>query len=292
MVSQLTAAALSLALGVASAALIPSTVDASDKPEAYGHDDVFTFFDQVAYAASLAEAADPAASPWEYERISRCGWSLPSGTALIDCLGEPVQCLDAATPLPPYFRRPKGSTDEAAWERISDWTCPEQAVPTLTAQDLRDLPIVSGSVELEPAAGPLLVNMANVVHTDAAIQRFTPTLLGFAYEVEVTATSYTWDFADGTYPLVTTDPGSAYNNSSGEDLRGYLTHIYAQPGTHQITLTTTWTGRYRVVGRTEWQDVIGTATTTATGRTFDVVERRANLVATDCVADPTAPGCD
>ncbi|GAA3818160.1 PKD domain-containing protein [Cellulomonas soli] len=243
---------------------------------------------------AVRAAADPAASPWVYERIARCGmdiWIVPAGEIVPSCMGIPIECADGATPLAPLNRRPTGSTDPAAWEIVTDWTCPELAVPAFTAQDLRDLLIVSGSVDLEPAAGPLLVNMANVVHTDAATQTFAPTLLGFAFEVEVTPISYIWDFADGTAPLRTTDAGSAYRSGSGDDLDGYLTHAYAQPGTHAITLTTTWSGRYRVVGRTDWQDVIGTATTTATSRTFDVVERHANLVSGDCADDPAAPGC-
>ncbi|NTW41813.1 MAG: PKD domain-containing protein, partial [Cellulomonadaceae bacterium] len=285
MADALGTSALVLALTVISIAVTPPTPDAPGRPEAFGHDDVFTFIDQVALADSQAGVTDPAASPWHYERFAGCGLE-PLGIAdellLVTCAGFPLECADGAAPLAPLWRRELEPTNAAGWERVGDWICPELAVPAFTARELRDLLIVSGSVDLEPAAGPLLVNMANVVHTDAAVQTFTPTLLGFTFEVEVTPTSYTWDFADGTGPLRTTDPGAPYRTSSGDDLRSYLTHTYAQAGTHAITLTTTWSGRYRVLGRTDWQDVIGTATTTATSRTFDVVERRAHLVAEDC----------
>ncbi|GAA3793513.1 PKD domain-containing protein [Cellulomonas soli] len=260
----------------------------------YAHDDVVTMQNGQVRRDELAAAANPAASPWEYARIAHCGmetWIVPDDQTLTTCMGTPIACENDATPYAPLYRRPTGSTDDSTWERIGDWTCPEVTVPAFTAQDLRNLLIVSGTAGLQPGDGALLVNHPNIVYTDATDQAFTTTLLGFTFDVTVTATTFTWDFDDGTPTLSTTDPGTAYRTSSGDDLDGYLTHTYTQPGTHAMTLTTTWAGRYRVQGDTDWQDVLGTATTTASSRTFDVVERQADLVADDCDADPTAPGC-
>ncbi|OZB50363.1 MAG: hypothetical protein B7X40_02620, partial [Cellulomonas sp. 14-74-6] len=68
-------------------------------------------------------------------------------------------------------------------------------------------------------------------------------------------------------------------------------HVYRRLGTRTITLTTTWTGRYRVVGTTVWHDVAGTATTTATSAPFEVQELRAHLVAGTCTEHSDDPGC-
>lgn len=66
---------------------------------------------------------------------------------------------------------------------------------------------------------------------------------------------------------------------------------YTQVGTWTITLTTTWTGRYRLAGTTTWQPVAGTATTTTTAPPFTAVEAHARLVADHCHTNPTSPGC-
>ncbi|MGN8247229.1 PKD domain-containing protein [Cellulomonas soli] len=241
---------------------------------------------------AMAAAADPASSPWEYDRGPHCGTGASTGDALlVGCLGEPPVCEDGAPPLMPLFRRLETSTNENDWEQVSSWACPEAAVPAFTAQDLRLLPIAPGTAGINPNTGPLLVNATNVVFTDAGEQQFTTNLLGYTFEVIVTPTSYTWDFADNTRPLVTTDPGAPFRPGDGDRLDEYLTHVYTQPGTAQITLTTTWTGRYRIPDLTDWQDVLGTATTTTTSRALTIEERRTHLVGATCDQEPDAPGC-
>ena len=58
-----------------------------------------------------------------------------------------------------------------------------------------------------------------------------------------------------------------------------------------ITLTTTWTGRYRLVGTEEWSDVAGTALTPTTGAPFTVEERTSRLVDGLCTDVPRPPDC-
>ncbi|WP_449385856.1 PKD domain-containing protein [Cellulomonas soli] len=242
--------------------------------------------------AERRAAADPASSPWVYDRLAHCGTGESTGDALrIGCLGEPPTCEQGVEPLEPLFRRPVDSVDENDWERIGGWICPEQAIPAFTARDLRELPIAPGTAGINPNAGPLLVNATNVIYTDAGQQQFTTDLLGYTFEVVVTPTTYTWDFGDNTPPLVTTDPGEAFRPGDGDRLEQYLTHVYTQPGTGQITLTTTWSGRYRIPDLTDWQDVLGTATTTTTSRPLTIEERHSHLVATTCDDEPDAPGC-
>lgn len=115
------------------------------------------------------------------------------------------------------------------------------------------------------------------------MQTLRTELLGYDFEVQATPSSYRWDFGDG-HPVTTSTPGRPYPAKD-------VAHTYRRAGTQHVTLTVTWSGRYRVVGTTGWQDVEGTATTTASTPEFTVVERRSRLVTGTCDEEPDAAGC-
>ena len=81
--------------------------------------------------------------------------------------------------------------------------------------------------------------------------------------------------------LTTTSPGHAYPDHD-------VAHPYTRLGTYTITLTTTYTGRYRLAGDPDWTDVDGTATTTTSAPAITIVEARTRLVTSDCNQNPTA----
>ena len=83
-------------------------------------------------------------------------------------------------------------------------------------------------------------------------------------------TAFDWSFGDGSR-VNTTDPGKAWPHQTVE-------HTYEKLGTAKVSVTATWTGRYRVAGTKQWRDVDGTAATTATSDPFQIVERRSVLV--------------
>ncbi|WP_449386256.1 PKD domain-containing protein [Cellulomonas soli] len=294
---------------VVAALVLPTVTYAAGDPVGVGQGDLDVFTNAADNAVDVAaqigrnlELAAGAAGaggsvepdPWDYARIASCGvdtWPYPTGfDPRGACTQIPIECADGAVPDAPLFRRLFASETDL-WHRIGDWTCPEVNIPAFTAHDLRVLPIAAGTAGINPNAGPLLVNATNVIYTDAGQQQFTTDLLGYTFEVVVTPTTYTWDFGDGTNPLVTTDPGEAFHPGDGDRLEKYLTHVYTQPGTGQITLTTTWSGRYRIPDLTDWQDVLGTATTTTTSRPLTIEERRSHLVGSTCDDEPDAPGC-
>jgi hypothetical protein len=82
---------------------------------------------------------------------------------------------------------------------------------------------------------------------------------------------YSWDFADGSSPLVTTDPGRAYPHQT-------VAYQYRSGGTYRITLITTWAADFQVTGSTTWEPVTGTATTTTTSGPLRVYTARSHLV--------------
>ncbi len=144
------------------------------------------------------------------------------------------------------------------------------AVPVVTVEDLRRLPLPPATAHVLKGAGQVLIHVPTIVHAEAPPATFELTLLDQPVTVEATPASFTWDFGDDSPPLATTDPGQPYPDHT-------LTHTYRQAGPFDITLATTWTGRYAVAGG-PWQPIDGTATTTSTPESLTVVEARARLI--------------
>ena len=165
------------------------------------------------------------------------------------------------------------------------WTCPQDALPVLSQADFRRLPLAPSVLGIQPASDVVFVNMPTIVFTDPAAQTFTTTLLGYPVEVEATPTRFTWDFGDGSDPIVTTSPGHPYPDHD-------VSWPYAHAGTYTITLTTEFTGRYRIAGTTTWLPVVGTATTTTTSPPITAEEHPAHLVSENCNENPDGPWCE
>lgn len=182
----------------------------------------------------------------------------------------------------PLWRRarPTVASPWSQWVYVLGWTCPRDYldVPELTAEDFRQLPLAPSPVRVQPDQLEHLVNMPTIVYTDPTPQFFTTDLLGHTFEVEATPATYTWDFGDGAV-LTTTSPGHPF---PWED----VTHAYPTRGSWTITLTTEFTGRYRLAGDQAWTPVNGTATTTTTVGPITTREARARLVGADCNERP------
>lgn len=195
-------------------------------------------------------------------------------------------CVDGPPVLPLWRQVRAEPTDPwpAAWTLAFGYSCPEDAVPTMTEADFRRLPLAAPVLRLQPDRGWVLVNKETIVMTDPAEQTFRTDLLGYGVDVVATPASYTYDFGDGSADLVTTSPGHAWPDHD-------TFHFYESLGTVQVTLTTTWKGRYRVDGTTVWRDVNGTATTSTTSAPFSVQERRSRLVDDLCTDIPKPDDC-
>ena len=246
-------------------------------------------------AASLideADAVDPAVRLTEYRRFDPCG--ITQATPTVSLNGEcasyapavQVPECEGQTPVQPLWRRTRATPTSvwSSWELALDWSCPQDAMPDFTAEDFRRLPIAPPALTIQPNRAQVLVNMATITWTDPTPQLLVTDLLGYTVEVQATPTSYTWDYGDGTDPVTTTSPGHPWPDHD-------VAHSYARPGTFTITLTTAFTGTYRMAGTTTWLPVTGAATTTTTAPPVTAVEAPTRLVAGDCTTHPDPDDC-
>lgn len=197
----------------------------------------------------------------------------------LDCGGD--------TPVLPLFSRVRTSESEP-W---SDWTpetvggCPADVLPVLTTEDFRRLPLAPPVLTLQPDRGWVLVNKETIVMTERTEQTFRTEILGHGIDVIATPDRFTYDFGDDSSDLITRSAGHSWPDHD-------TFHFYEELGTVQVTLTTSWRGRYRIDGTAQWRDVVGTAETTVTSAPFTVEERRSHLVSGLCTDIPTPDDCD
>ncbi|WP_251149797.1 hypothetical protein [Cellulosimicrobium sp. Marseille-Q4280] len=169
-------------------------------------------------------------------------------------------------------RQPDGSWGPP--ELVGDEGCITPADLLAEAErEFATLPIAPSSIVVQPPDGWTLVNVPTITYTDSAEQTFDATLLGIPVQIRATPESFAWDYADGSAPLVTSDPGGPYPDHT-------VHHTYEQPvESLTIGLTTSWSGQFRIAGAPTWTDVPGTATTASAAEPLQVYEARSRLVA-------------
>lgn len=182
-----------------------------------------------------------------------------------------------------YCAAPGSQSPEDAAQRV---TAPP--TPTVTAEDLKKMPIQPGTVSIQP--GPnTLKNYHTNIYADSRPQELDVTLLGQPVQVRATPVSYTFDYGDGTTTGPTTDPGRALPENSW-DTPTSTSHQYRETGDYAIVISTEFRGEYRV-GDGEWQQVEGTATLPSQPQTVSVWRTKSGWVKDGCSANPRAWGC-
>lgn len=156
---------------------------------------------------------------------------------------------------------------------VADQTCLTPADLAAEAERaLVTLQIAPSPLTVQPPDGWTLVNVPTITYTSNDPQELTTTLLGVPVTIRVHPGTYTWDYGDRTPPRTTTDPGAPYPEHT-------VHHTYLQAADQaSITLTTTWTARFRIIGAPTWTPLSGTATTTTTAPPLTVHEARSRLV--------------
>lgn len=196
-----------------------------------------------------------------------------------EALHEELACEQDEDVVLPTGRRllDAGGGAPGRWEQVGEMRCvaPEEesnvdlqmAVETEFAQ----LPIAPAPITIQPGEGWTFVNVPTIVYSSPDSQVLTTELLGTQVEIEVTPSSFSWDFDDDTASLETVDPGQPYPHHT-------VDHTYVRTGVSEISLTTTWTGQFRPNASGPWLPITGTATTTTTAPALEIREATARLV--------------
>ena len=183
---------------------------------------------------------------------------------------EPDMPCDDEEVLAPRWSRPREQSDEH-WTLDRTFTCPGDDGFPFSSSDFAALPLAPSPIEIQPNTGWVFAGLETVAFSDESAQGFTVSLLDVPFEVVAIPIDFTWDFGDGTDPLVTTEPGAPWPDQT-------VSHIYRAEGQAQISLTTRWRGHFRIAGRNTWSSVVGTALTTSSGPAIHIHTARTRLV--------------
>ncbi len=124
--------------------------------------------------------------------------------------------------------------------------------PAMVRREMQRLDWPQAQLEVQPPDGQTLINFDTNFFTDNDRPTTqTVTLLGQRVEIEAAPSEYTWEFGDGA-TRTTSSPGAAYPDLD-------VTHDYADPGRVAPSVSTTYTGRYRINGG-GWQAIPGSLT--------------------------------
>lgn len=154
-------------------------------------------------------------------------------------------------------------------------------VPRLTMAMIQEafaeVPVPASSIVVEPPGGETLVNLPTIFSTEAVSFVESLVLLGYAVDLRISPSSYSWVHGDGT--TQTTDgPGRAWQRNV--DMGDYVTHMYEQTKAGlRVRVDVTWAADFRVDGG-PWQTVPGTVTITGPAEPLDVREADPLLVGT------------
>lgn len=239
-------------------------------------------------------STDDPAPPVMYERMppALCRDTAEIGTGMANACPQlrddviNAECPDDAVHLYPLFKRtgeigPDGEPGNwGPWTYVPSDTCVEPGdLADAVRTAFRQVTVDPSPVHVQPEGGEVLINVPTIVYTEPRTQTFDVTLLGFPVEIEASPSSFAWDFGDGTAPLVTSDPGRAFPDET-------VTHTFSAPADVSVALTTSWQGRFRIVGVAadpadpdSWSPVDGAVTTTTPAVPLAAVAREAHLVA-------------
>ena len=149
-----------------------------------------------------------------------------------------------------------------------------QAAQVITVGDIlramRRLSWPASRLVIQPPDGLTLVNFDTNFYTpDTAAVTRRVTLLGQPITIEATPSEFTWRFGDGQ-SRSTTIPGRAYPSLD-------VTHNYLRKGSYQVSLATTYSGRFRIGGGA-WQSIPGTVTVNGAAQPLRAIEAQPKLV--------------
>ncbi len=151
-------------------------------------------------------------------------------------------------------------------------------IPAEVLNAFKRVALPQSTINVQPPGGETLVNLPTILSTSAERHQIPVRLERVNIDVllEVWPSRFVWHHGDDT-SQETTDPGKAW--TEGADLSDLITHTYAKTSEGlDLSVDTTWSAQFRVVGQPTWRPVDGTVTIDGTPVTVAVLEAKPQLV--------------
>ncbi len=159
----------------------------------------------------------------------------------------------------------------------------------VTLRDIASFIPSAGSDHMQPN-GWMVVGLDTNFYAQAGAQIQDGMLLGEPASVRFTPRAYHWNYGDGTAATRST-PGATWAAQALKEFdRTATSHSYSKKGSYTITLTIDFGGEYRYAG-SSWVRIAGTLPVPANPLTASAGDAKTVLVAKDCAARPSGPGC-
>lgn len=237
-------------------------------------------FDSVAGRASVSA---PPVRQWRITPAMCFLRDLGGATAFAESCDEGrqlayagIECEDDERAVGALFEQRHGADGWSNAALVEEESCLAERrqqidIPAAAAKAFQEMQIEPSEVNVQPPDGWTLVNVDTIAFTESQPRTMSTSLFGIPIEIRAVPSNYSWNFGDGSAPLVTSDPGAPYPAHT-------VAHAYTKTGEATISLTTTWRGQFRLAGEPTWYDVAGEGTTVSSSGSLEILEARARLV--------------
>lgn len=237
-------------------------------------------------AQATPQSAQSAVPEVKYVPICLRGDPSPEGRAFGCPSGEQLGCGEGGSMFTVYVTMP-GRPTESSTECIEpgDPVDPGVQTPTvdipgeaLSAFKRVELP--ASTIEIQPPGGETLVNFKTILSTQAERHQIPVTLekVKINLVLEVWPSHFVWHHGDGTQQESAV-AGVKWTEGADVDSAGFITHVYTKTlDAAQVSVDTTWSAQFKVVGDKDWRPVDGTVTKVGAPATLGVLEAKPQLV--------------
>lgn len=191
-------------------------------------------------------------------------------------------CEDGSTPTVWIYVTADGPT-------MSDSVCPEDPVPTTTPpvdipgealKAFKKVELPESTIVIQPPGGETLVNFKTILSTQAARYQVPVHLdeVNLDLVLEVWPSHFLWQHGDET-TQESSIAGAIWTKDADVDAPEFITHIYTRALKDvQVSVDTTWSAQFKVVGKPDWRPVNGTVTIDGAAVPLTVREATPELV--------------
>lgn len=222
--------------------------------------------------------------------LGLCSTALPEGVVL-----EGTETFPGSVPgprgggAPRNFEPPLIACRLVAGPPVTNSCDVTPEAPTVTIRDIATFIPTPGQQRMEPDGWTVAGLDTNFFAlTDAHI--VNGTLLGRPADVRFTPVSYQWAYGDGASATKPSKGGTWAALGIREFDPTPTSHVYAELGDYTITLDIVFTAEYRFDGG-GWRPVVGSLVLPANDLHIRVGTAKTVLVAANCRANPSGPGC-